>query len=109
MPTTSRASVVELALKACIAKRFRPETIPDKSFSKVFTHDPKELLKIAGLEGLLKQAAAANAALADNWAQTTNWSEQCRYVTWDEVQARAMVESVADVPDGVLEWLKQHW
>src|SRR5213595_801683 len=41
---------VELALKACIAKSFQPNAIPDKAFvNKIYSHSLEKLLGLAGL------------------------------------------------------------
>src|SRR5436190_12616190 len=41
---------VELALKACIAKSFQPDVIPDKAFVlEIYTHSLEKLLGTAGL------------------------------------------------------------
>ena len=101
---------VELAMKACIAKKIRPETIPDKGFiSSVFSHDLKGLAGLAVLADLMKAEAQANPAFRDNWVQACEWNEQSRYQVWSESQARTMVESISDATDGVLQWVRRHW
>src|SRR5258708_24343248 len=44
---------VELALKACVAKAFQPNAIPDKAFvNEIYTHSLEKLLSTAGLSPL---------------------------------------------------------
>jgi HEPN domain-containing protein len=41
---------VELALKACVAKAFQPNAIPDKAFvNEIYTHSLEKLPSTAGL------------------------------------------------------------
>jgi HEPN domain-containing protein len=46
---------VELALKACVAKTFQPNTIPDEAFvNEIYTHSLEKLLSTAGLLAAFK-------------------------------------------------------
>jgi len=47
---------VELALKACVAKAFQPNAIPDKAFvNEIYTHSLEKLLSTAGLLPVFRQ------------------------------------------------------
>src|SRR5947207_1897885 len=71
---------VECALKACIAKQIRQFEFPDKDLaSRAYSHQPQELLKLAGLEDRLKQDMNKTTALALSWAVVKDWSVKSRY------------------------------
>lgn len=99
---------VECALKACIAKLTAQHDFPDKNFAaKCFTHKAKELVPLAGLEGVRTAAMAADAILAKNWLIVKDWSEESRYERWTIAEATALVDAIRD--HGVLQWVKGHW
>ncbi len=60
---------VEFGLKACIAKQFSTDTIPDKTFvDAIHKHELKPLVNLAGLQSELKRAEDNNANFAASWA-----------------------------------------
>jgi HEPN domain-containing protein len=101
----------ECAIKACIAKGVQQYDFPDKDkVNQSYTHDLVKLIKVAGLEGTLTAAIAANAALAQNWATAKDWSEGKRYALGIvEQDARDLVAALTANPHGILAWLTAHW
>lgn len=97
--------VVELALKACIAKQFQAHAIPSKDFvSTIYTHKLGVLLKEAGLE-IPKPAQD----LATYWALTSKWTETSRYEIKSRADAEAILEAVGHPQHGVFTWVKTNW
>jgi HEPN domain-containing protein len=99
---------VECGLKARIMAHVEAvgAIFQDKKFSeKCWTHDLKELLKLANLEPTLDADAAANAALFANWTLAKDWKETSRYEQKTQAEAQAMYDAVANDPDGVLPWM----
>lgn len=101
---------VELALKACIAAQFTVDTIPDKSFvNKIYEHDPKLLVKLAGLASELEKQEDSDLNFAANWAIVAQWTEASRYEATDSISAQALLGAIADTNSGVLAWIKKYW
>jgi HEPN domain-containing protein len=101
---------VELALKACIAKVFRPDVIPDKAFvNEIYTHSLEKLLGTAGLASQFAADSKADAMLAAAWGIASKWTESSRYSLWDSLAAGNMIDAIAEPNHGVLQWLKKHW
>jgi hypothetical protein len=99
---------IECALKSRIAERFREGEIPDRTLvNSVYTHDLPALLRLAGLESQLKDAAEADTGLARRWAVIEKWSEQARYAIWTAEDASAMIDAIEGRPgaEGLLSWL----
>lgn len=102
--------VVELALKARIAKTFMRHTWPDRDFIlSIHTHDLTKLVKAAGLGPDLDQEIATNRGVAVNWEIVKDWNEHSRYKRWSELQARDLYRAVVNPKTGVLPWIKRHW
>jgi hypothetical protein len=115
---------VECALKACILARMihTAWVFEDKwKAQECLTHDPKELVRLAGLNGELATRLAASAAAAAtgggppggaftaNWETVTQWKVESRYLPRTEDEARKLYAAIADKPDGVLAWIKKYW
>lgn len=101
---------VELGLKACIAKSFQPNAIPDKAFvNEIYSHSLEKLLNIAGLLPAFTTESKANPALATAWGIACTWTETSRYLLWDAISAGDLVSAVGDPEDGVFQWVKKHW
>ena len=101
---------VELALKACIAKGFRPNVIPEKAFvNAIYTHSFQSLLELAGLKHAFQAESGADPRLAANWGVASKWTEAARYELWDAVSAGSLIAAIADPQHGVLQWLKKYW
>lgn len=102
--------VIELALKACIAKQTKKYDFPDKDTVKnSYTHNLKDLLKVAALAQKFNTDSGKNKQLGDNWAIVVNWSEEKRYTRNDKQTAEAMFDAISDKDNGVFSWIKQHW
>lgn len=64
---------VELGIKACIAKVFHANTIPDKAFvNAIYSHKLDELLGLAGLKKLLQDDMINDPDLSAAWASPAN-------------------------------------
>ncbi len=102
---------VECALKACIAKNTGQFDFPPKPdlVRDIYTDNLGRLLKIAGLELPLRQAAPPGSSLDKNWAKVLLWSEESRYVTHAPQDATDLYDAIADPAAGVLAWLQQNW
>lgn len=70
---------VELGLKACIARQFLPETIPDKALvsgnKSLFTHRIVDLVGLAGLKSKLAERRM-DREFDSRWAVITEWSRK---------------------------------
>lgn len=98
---------LECAFKACIAKSFKTETLPDKDFVlATYTHSLGKLAEQAKLKTALD---SSRTKVRGNWALATNWAPDSRYRNYDSVTATEMVNAVSDPADGVFEWIKAHW
>jgi hypothetical protein len=100
---------VECALKACIAKKTKKFEFPPKKtyVEKIYNHNLKELVILAGLEAQLDKDTKANTAFAANWNTVKDWTEQSRYKT-SGLNGKDMYNAVMGV-DGVLPWIKKRW
>lgn len=97
---------VELALKACVAKVFRTDVIPDKAFvNEIYTHNLEKLLGTAGLS----HAFSIDAQLAAAWGIASKWTESSRYLLWDNISAGNLVQAIGNNQHGVFQWVKKHW
>jgi HEPN domain-containing protein len=101
--------VVELALKACIAKRTERFDFPDKDHAnKSWSHDWHKLLTAAALEKALREEER-DGFFSSNWKIVQSWEVDSRYDRHGEREARDLIAAVADRKHGVLRWLKRHW
>jgi hypothetical protein len=103
---------VECELKACIMAHVEAvgAIFQDRTFSeKCWTHDLEELLKLANLEPTLDADTAANAALSANWGAAKDWTETSRYEQRTQPEAQALFDAIDSQPDGVLQWIRNHW
>jgi hypothetical protein len=101
---------IELAIKACIARQFRAETIPDpKLVQKLYIHDLTQLIGLAGLAAPLRDRLAGDRLFAANWSTVSEWSEASRYEMVDKYSCQLMIDAIRDDKNGVLQRLKQHW
>jgi hypothetical protein len=101
---------IELALKACIAKTFKAETIPDKDLVlATYRHKFRELVGTAGLSAELQKKEQSEQGFAANWGVVNLWSPDARYASWTEEAATELIAAVSDPKDGVLVWIRSHW
>jgi HEPN domain-containing protein len=101
---------VELALKACIAKSFKSETIPDKDLvNATYTHKFRNLAATAGLSPDLQKREKADLAFSANWGLVNSWSPDARYKSASEQDARDLIAAISDPKNGVLPWITTYW
>jgi len=104
---------VECAFKTCIINYVAatPEIVfINKRYSeKSWTHDPKELSILADLDAQLMLDGAANPVLKGNWEKVQLWTVESRYQRKTQIEAEELYAAVADQPNGVLQWIKDHW
>jgi HEPN domain-containing protein len=101
---------VELAIKACIAKRFRAGVIPDRRVvQSVYSHDLEALIGVAGLRDELDTDLRASLAFRNAWGAVRDWNEQSRYAVWDATEAEHLIKAVGDDNNGVLQWLRARY
>ena len=104
---------VECGLKACVVayvKKNLGVIFRDRKFSeKCWTHDFKELFRLAGLKARWDADIAANPALRRNWQLVENWNEAARYQRKKRPEAEELYQAIIDPADGVLPWIRNHW
>jgi hypothetical protein len=101
---------VEIGLKACIARLFVADAMPDKNLTnKIFTHKIDDLVTIAGLKPRLDSERQINLAFKGHWSVVAAWTEESRYDMVDAFTSTAMRHAVLDESNGVLRWLKINW
>jgi AbiV family abortive infection protein len=101
---------VECALKACVAKNTKRYEFPPKNADKLYTHDLKALVALAGLKPDLDAEIASVKDFENNWADVKDWNEGVRYETnIGDKRAHALYTAITSEPNGVLSWLKKYW
>jgi len=101
---------VECGLKACIAKQFKRNDLPDKVLvARAYTHNLEALLNLAGLETELRDAMTQSRALEVNWVAVKDWRVDVRYDT-DKTREQATDFLTACFSrSGVLRWIMKRW
>ncbi len=100
----------ECALKACIAKLTERHEFPDKKRAEAsHTHRLSDLLRVAGLEELLRDTMNEQPQFATNWLIVRNWSEGSRYERPSKSEAEALLSALQGRKYGVIRWLKKRW
>ena len=102
---------VECGLKACAARQFRQDEVPDKRVvNDFYTHALDKLLAVSGVKAPLEDRARNDPAFGINWNTVRDWDETSRYEhLTSEAKARDMRFAVGDPTSGVLSWLKTQW
>ncbi|MCU1238774.1 MAG: hypothetical protein JWP63_6741 [Candidatus Solibacter sp.] len=101
---------VECALKACIAKGTQRFDFPDrKRVESSYSHNLRELIKVAGLDEARLQHAERNPNFGSNWDAVVAWFEQSRYRRHLSETAELMLTAVGDKRHGVISWIKLQW
>lgn len=102
---------IECGLKACVARQFRQDEVPDKTVvNDFYTHRLEKLLAISGAKAAFDRRASTDPAFQVNWNTVRDWNETSRYEhSIGEAKARDMQSAVADAATGVLPWLKARW
>jgi hypothetical protein len=101
---------VEMGLKACIARQIRQEEIPDKNFiQSIYTHNPVQLVGLAGLNAELRTAERASTQFQAYWGIVAGWKPEHRYAIITSMEAQWLMMAIGDPEHGVLQWIKTHW
>ena len=101
---------IELALKACIAKLFQPDVIPDRAFvNAIYTHKLDSLVGTAGLRTQFDADTKADPQFAAYWMAVSQWSEESRYKFWDSIQSGTLLEAINEPSHGVFQWVTRYW
>ncbi len=112
----SAGYAVECALQTCVLARmvYTGWVFKEKwKASDCLTHEPGELVRLAGLEaeldGRIKTGAAANDQFLTNWTRVSDWKVTSRYEAKTQDEARDLFEAIISNGDGVLPWIKMYW
>ena len=102
---------VECALKSCVIKHLMTtDQFPERKFSEqCWTHNPVQLVALAGLKTGLDADIAADADLSANWETAKDWSEASRYAQTSKAKAEELFQAITDKKHGVFPWLKLRW
>jgi hypothetical protein len=104
---------VECGLKSCVLARVAtaPEVIfDDKRYSeKCWTHNIEELVKLADLEAARNADTVANPVLGSNWLIVKDWNEKSRYEIKTQPQAQQLYDAIAELANGVMQWIRLRW
>lgn len=101
---------IECALKACIAKKTKKSEFPDKDVVfKSYSHNPNELVGVAGLRPQLDAKLRADSIFGVNWSTVIQWSEGSRYEIHKAKEAQDLLLAIKDPAHGVLIWIQQYW
>ena len=102
----------ECGLKACVLARVEKSGVifDDPKFAEqVRIHKLDRLMKVADLEPRFFTAIAANPVLAGFWGVVSAWTEESRYQSKTKTDAQQLYEAITHNPDGILQWIQQHW
>jgi HEPN domain-containing protein len=101
---------VECGLKACIAKLFKSEIFPEKTFSdKCYVHDLEKLIVLAELKAVRDADNAVNVNLGSNWHTALEWTEASRYARKTQKEAEELYNAITHAVDGVFPWIQVRW
>ncbi len=101
---------VEFALKACAARQFSAEAIPDRKFViSLHTHQISELVGLAGLRSDLRVKQDEDSTFAANWGIAAEWSPETRYDATDKSSAHYLIHAISEPHHGVLGWIRTFW
>ncbi len=101
---------VELALKACIAKRTERHDFPEKAtVDRSWRHELQILASVAGLTQVIDSQYKANREFAANWSVVLSWSNNSRYTTHVAKEAEDLYRAITDPVNGVMACIKRIW
>ena len=101
---------VELALKACIARKINAHEIPDKKFiNDIYVHNLSQLVQRADLEKYRVHKEDTDNDFAINWGVVKDWNEGARYKEWTEAKATELYAAITSSQGGILSWIQQYW
>lgn len=100
----------ELGLKACIAKLFKAEVIPDSRLvERAKSHVLIELVALAQLKVDLDARIASDLRFETNWELVQRWRPNDRYRMVSDVEAIELIKAFDESTHGVMEWIRTHW
>ncbi len=101
---------IELAIKAVIASQIAANTIPEKSFvNKVYNHDLKSLIGLAGLKADLDEKVASDANFGASWGICCEWSPEARYEEKSSAKAHSLLYAISHPKEGLHPWIMKYW
>lgn len=101
---------VELALKACIARKTERYDFPDKpTVDRSWRHELRILASVAGLTQVIDAEYKANRDFAANWSVVLSWTNESRYETHAAKDAEDLYKAITDPGNGVLACIKRIW
>ena len=101
---------VECGLKAVIARRSRAGEFPNlKRARDAYSHDFRQLAKVAGLTGSLNAEIARSAGFSSNWNAVASWRSISRYEVHTVVKTRGLYRAVTARKTGVMQWIRNQW
>ena len=101
---------VECAIKACIAKDTKRGEFPDKKrVDSSYTHNLRELIKVAGLEEARVRRIRTDIEFRTNWEIIDGWSEQSHYQRQSPESAQTLLDAIVQRRYGVISWIKLQW
>src|SRR5690606_7682096 len=99
---------LECAIKACLSKQILQHNIPEKKFiNEIHTHDLQKLIRFD--DELSASFNSADDDFITNWTIVKDWSEQSRYKTYNENEAKELIEAIIKEEGGILSWIQQYW
>ena len=102
---------VECALKACvIVYLMKTDEFPERRYSEqCWTHNLRELVRLAGLQTAFDASLAVNPVLKTYWETVQEWDESSRYIRRTRKESRSLFKAITDKNHGVLSWVQLHW
>jgi hypothetical protein len=101
---------IECGFKACIAKSFGRFEFPDKKkVDSSYTHNLRELAKIAGLEPDREQRSLADTRFLNNWTIVVRWSEASRYRVYGRLESKGLLDAIIERDHGIMPWIVKNW
>ena len=101
---------VELGFKACIARQFIAEDIPEKRYvDKIYSHQFGDLVGLAGLKLELKNRQDSDSRFQAFWGIVSEWNVDSRYAIIEPAAAQLLLVAVTHPEHGVFPWIQTLW
>lgn len=101
---------VELALKACIAKKTKKYDFPEKVMvDKSWRHELRLLTSVAGLDQIIDAESRNSPAFAANWNVVLQWSNDSRYATHTAQETEDLYKAITERRNGVMACIRRFW
>jgi hypothetical protein len=82
---------VECGLKACAARQFQQDEVPDRAVvNDFYTHSLDKLLGISGVKAALEERARVEPDFQVNWNTVRDWKESSRTIIQRQKRRRAI-------------------